>query len=111
MLKKVFMFVLAVCALVVSSNPVLAEPTYHPYLNGDRNYLNCGAHLGMQYYIVRDSINIESEDKSECIISVDIVNVEAESQRPPFKWHDEPVITKTSTLYFLYDLLHHLHLL
>ncbi len=102
MLKKAFFFVLAVMMIALPST-VSAEPTYYPYLNGDRNYINCGAHMGIYYYVLRDSINIESCDEEECILSIDIADVETESQRPPIITHEEPIIRRVSTLYFLYD--------
>ncbi len=102
MFKKAFFFVL-VAMMISLPSIVSAEPTYYPYLNGDRNYINCGAHMGIYYYVLRDSINIESCDEEECILSIDIADVEIESQRPPIVTHEEPIIRRVSTLYFLYD--------
>lgn len=104
--KKLLLFVammMIVCALIVTSNSVFAATRYYPYLNWDRNYISCDSHMGMKYYVLRDSVDIESCDESECILSIDIAKVEMESQQPPFKTHEEPIIRDVSTVYFLYD--------
>ena len=99
----VLLLMMIACALIVTSNIVCAVSRYYPYLNWDRNYLNCGEQHGMKYYIVRDSINVELYDDSKCVLSADIVDVETRSRRSPFKRHEGPVVIKTSTVYFLYD--------
>lgn len=101
MLKKLVLLVFF--TVMVLSSTVLAKPSYYPYLDGDRNYINCAAHQGMEYYIVRDSVNIELCSDSECILSADIVNVKATSQEPPFNYLDEPEITKIATVYYRYE--------
>ncbi len=108
MLKKIFLLVLTAMIilaflLAICSSNALANSKYTPFLNGDPDYIHCAAHLGISYYVVRDSVEIESYTPAGTIISVDLLHVEVKGQSPPFEVHEEPIITRTETVYYLFD--------
>ncbi len=77
MLKKMLFFVLAVMMLQGVCLASEAEPRYlRPYYDGDRDLIWCSYHLGIEYYVDRQSVEVELCDPPEYVISIDIVKID-----------------------------------
>ncbi len=77
MLKKVLFFVLAVFMLQSVCFASEAEPTsVTPFYDGNRDMIWCSSHGGIEYYVDRQSVEVELCDPPEYIISVDIIEVD-----------------------------------
>ena len=83
---KIFRLVVAslfLAALMISSS-VSAEGRYKIigdrkvdrwYFNGDKNYIFCGASMGMGDFVIKDTVNVEKYEPPIYIISADDVSV------------------------------------
>ena len=69
--KFLSIFAFLICILNLNS----ASADYPDYLGGDRNYLLSGGHMGVGWYVVRDSVKVEVFDPPIYIISGKIVAV------------------------------------
>ena len=78
MLKKIFSSILALSILLFSSVAMAYnyQPSVPKYLNGDKNYIYCGAYRTWVGYAVRNSLNVERYNPPDYVISIDIVNLE-----------------------------------
>lgn len=54
----------------------VAFADYPDYLNGDRNYILAGGHMGYGWYLDKGSLAVESYNPPNYIITVDVVTVE-----------------------------------
>lgn len=94
MLKKIFSAILALSILLAGSVVMAYNYQGHfpKYLNGDKNYIFCGAYRTWVGYAVRNSLNVERYNPPNYIISIDIVNT-----------HNCIKITGRGTSRFAYD--------
>ena len=96
MLKKIFSAILALSILLAGSVVMAYNYQGHfpKYLNGDKNYIFCGAYRTWVGYAVINSLNVERYNPPNYIISIDIVN---------FQDHGKMEITGRETWRFAYD--------
>ena len=72
---KIFRLVVAtifLAALMISSTALAVDKKY---FNGDKNYIYCGASMGMGYFVDRSTLKVEKYEPPIYIISVDVVGV------------------------------------
>ena len=69
-MKKFFGVIFAL--LLVTNSAAAAD---EQYLNGDKNYIYCGASMGAGYFVDRNSYSVEKYNPPYYVISVDIVEV------------------------------------
>ena len=59
----------------MSLNISNANEWYPDHLNGDPNYILCDIHMGTGWFVVRDSIEVETYYPPQYIITVDVARV------------------------------------
>ena len=57
---------------MISSTAVAVDKKY---FNGDKNYIFCGASMGMGYFVITNTLNVEQYAPPIYIISVDVISV------------------------------------
>lgn len=71
-MKKFIALVVLLCAVFVSSTAAAVDTKY---FNGDKNYLYCGFSMGMGYFVITNTLNVEQYAPPIYIISVDVISV------------------------------------
>ena len=70
MFKKIFALFTGLVVLCIS---VIANANYPTYLNGDRNLILCDGHMGVAWYVDRNSLVVQKYDPPQYIIAVNVV--------------------------------------
>ena len=65
------------CSLILGLMLLMnsAEAVDKEYLNGDKNYIYCGASMGAGFFVDRNSLSVEKYNPPQYIISIDVVEV------------------------------------
>ena len=71
-MKKFIALIVLLCSMMISST-VLAVDT--KYFNGDKNYIFCGASMGIASFVITNTLNVEKYAPPIYIISVDVISV------------------------------------
>ena len=73
-MKKVFMT--AVFLLIVSLAGICSAGSNYPaHLNGDPNYILCDGHMGIGWYLQRDSVKEEENAQDNLVLSFNLLTV------------------------------------
>ena len=73
-MKKGIAGVICIVCLLVA-HVVYASNLYSPYLNGDRNFILAGAHMGYAWYVDKSSLVVQNYNPPEYQIAVNVVTV------------------------------------
>ncbi len=97
MLRKMLFFIIAVVMLQGVCLASEAQPRYmRPYYDGNRDLIWCSFHGVTEYYVDRQSVEVELCDPPEYVISIDIVKIDI-SKKDDFR------IVGSDTRKFYYD--------
>jgi hypothetical protein len=105
MLKKILIFVLALCWFHIGYATEYVGYWYPKYLYDDENYIICDARMDTGWYVDKSSIVLEKEDDNRIILSVTVIGAKYRNHydKQPFALYD--IESKYSTDYlYLYDL-------
>ena len=72
MRRGLFLGVFVLCLLFEQT----AFASYPDYLGGNRNYLLCGGHMGVGYYVDKSSLVVQKYDPPTYRISVNVLSVD-----------------------------------
>lgn len=71
--KQIFLLVSCCVFLFIGSSIARAE--YPNYLQGNRNYLLCGGHMGCGWYLDKTSLVVQQANHPNYLLTVDVVEV------------------------------------
>ena len=101
MFRKVFALFAGLAVLCIA---VVANANYPTYLNGDRNLILCDGHMGVAWYVDRNSLVVQKYDPPQYIIAVNVVTASsAYNDENDFYNGGRGKITKVATMRFFYN--------
>ena len=100
-MKKVTSLTVMLFCILLSST-VLAS-NYPTYLNNNRNYIFCGGHQGVGWYVDRTSLVVQEYNPPHYIIAVNVVIASLSSDGFQLDRVNSPIINKVETRYYYYN--------
>ena len=98
-IASLFLFIFGLFLTSVTS----AGEIYPTYLYGNKNFIYCGAHMGIVWYIDKSSLVVEENTSSHCKIVVNVLKAQFTSDGFNLDRLDSPIVT-TQKNQFYYDL-------
>jgi len=100
MKKIIFLTVMLFCVLF---NFTVFAADYPTYLNNNRNYILCGGHQGVGWYIDRSSLVVKEYNPPHYLIAVNVVIASLSSNGIQLDRVNSPIINKVETRYYYYN--------
>ena len=100
MKKIVSLTVMLFCLLI---NSTVFASNYPDYLNNNRNYILCGGHQGVGWYIDRSSLVVKKYNPPYYLIAVNVVRALLSSNGIQLDRINSPIIDEVETRYYYYN--------